>query len=112
VQNFKIEIDYYLVYKAVGNTFRNIPENWKIEEGSYIKEVVNSNRTDECGCGVNFGTLEWIADNIEDPESIWECRLYFEDLADLIVPYNTDGKARCSRLQLIKIIDKKTNPAE
>jgi uncharacterized protein YjbI with pentapeptide repeats len=103
--NFKEGTNYYIVYKAIGNTFEDPPSHWKIEEGSFIEEIVNRNSTDECGCGVNFGTLEWIADNIEDPDSIWECRLYFKDLINTVVPYNTDGRARCSRLQLIKVIE-------
>jgi len=31
----------------------------------------------------------------------------WEDLADVVVPYNTDGKARCARLQLIEPLEKK-----
>jgi len=35
---------------------------------------------------------------------LWECLILFEDAPDIVVPYNTDGKARCGRLQLIKKI--------
>jgi hypothetical protein len=61
-------------------------------------------RSYPCGFGVNFGTLDWIKKNTKCSGDIWECRLYFDDLEKTVVPYNTDGKARCSRLQLIKII--------
>ena len=30
--------------------------------------------------------------------------LYFEDLMETCIPINTDGKARCARLQLIRIL--------
>jgi hypothetical protein len=92
------------VYKTFG-AYKTPPDCWKIEKGAYIEEIVNPDRCTECGSGVNFATLDWIK---KDPHSykkeIWQCLIHWEDLADVVVPFNTDGKARCARLQLIKIV--------
>jgi uncharacterized protein YjbI with pentapeptide repeats len=90
-----------IVYKAIGNTYQSPPEYWDIKPNSFLEEVVNPIRTIDCGCGVNFATLDWIKKNFENT-TIWKCRILWEDLADVVVPYNTDGKARCARLQLIE----------
>ena len=101
--NFKKNDEGYIVYKAFGNTPFDQSIFGNIEEDKIIEEVANSNRTDECGCGVNFGTLEYIEKNYSD-STVYECLLSFDDLPELIVPYNTDGKARCSRLKILKKI--------
>ena len=92
-----------IVYKAIGGTDFDPPEDWKIEPGSVIAEVVNPCRTVTCGCGVNFGTLDYVR-KIYPGSVIWRCRIAWLDLADVVVPYNTDGKARCARLQLLEKI--------
>ncbi len=92
-----------IVYKAIGNTYKLPPVYWDIKPSAFLKEVVNPLRTDECGSGVNFATLKWIKKAFKDSDTtIWKCRILWEDLADVVVPYNTDGKARCACLQLIK----------
>jgi len=92
-----------IVYKAIGETYRPSPVYWKIAEGEFLEEVVNRVPTDNCGCGVNFATLDWIKKEFENKEiDIWECLILWEDMADVVVPYNTDGKARCARLQLVR----------
>jgi len=91
----------YIVYKRIGNTSFKIKNSWVIEPGSVLEETVNPTRTQLCGCGVNFGTLEWCKKTYTESD-LWKCLLRFEDLADTIVPYNTDGKARCARLTLIE----------
>jgi uncharacterized protein YjbI with pentapeptide repeats len=103
-ENFEHDDLGYLVYKAIGNTSFNPPEHWQIEAGSYLEEVPNPLPTVECGCGVNFATLTWVRDN--HPRcAIWRCRIRWTDLAGVVVPYNTDGKARCSRLELLETLD-------
>jgi hypothetical protein len=104
--NFKKNDDNtgFVVYKGIGKTCYAIPAHWVISEGSFIEEIANPVVTVECGCGVNFGTLEYIREYHADAEQIWECLLLFEDMAGLIVPWNTDGKCRCERLQLVKQI--------
>jgi uncharacterized protein YjbI with pentapeptide repeats len=92
-----------LVYKRIGNgkTQYAPPSEWKIKRGAVLTEVVNPTRTQECGCGVNFGTLEWCKANYTEAD-LWLCRVRFIDLADVCVPFMLDGKARCARLELIR----------
>jgi hypothetical protein len=100
--NFKRTNDGYIVYKAIGRTNYAIPDYWNIHENSIISEhEINRNRSNICGCGVNFGTLEYVAAQYPNSE-IWECLLTYDNLADLCVPYNTNGKARCRELKLLK----------
>ena len=92
-----------IVYKAIGNTCYIAPTHWDIKKGAFLEEVVNPLRTMDCGSGVNFATLEWIRKAFKDRDiTVWKCRILWEDMADVVVPYNTDGKARCARLQLIE----------
>ena len=106
-ENFATNEDGFIVFKAFGETFYKMPAIWEIKEGLFLNEEVNYNRTEECGCGVNFATRDWIEKNFSNSFkhiTVWECLLHFRDLALLCVPYKTDGKARCGRLQLIKRI--------
>ena len=94
------------VYKAIGDTTKRAPEYWKIEPKSFLEEVVNPDRFIECGCGVNFATLDWVKKTYSNKlVDIWQCLILWEDMADVVVPFGTDGKARCARLQLIKIVE-------
>ena len=95
----------YIVYKRIGATKYIAPAHWEISLNNFICEVVNPLPTLDCACGVNFGTLHWCKTNYTKSD-LWECRIRYEDLADVVVPYNTDGKARCSRLELLEIIEK------
>ena len=102
-KNFKKDKLGIIVYKAIGNTNFEIPEKWVIKNGLYISEVVNPLPTINCACGVNFGTLEWCKKNY--PNSvIWKCRIRWIDVVSVVVPYNTDGKARCEKLELIEVV--------
>ena len=99
--SFSKTTEGYIVYRSEKGRYGK-PEDWEFIPGKYLTEVTNSDRCTVCGCGVNFATLEWIKK--EHPnDKIWECLLYWEDLPDVCVPHNTDGKARCQRLQLVKI---------
>lgn len=95
----------YIVYKALGDTDYKPSPLWKIEEGSYIEENANPNRFEDCGCGVNFGTLDYVKTYYQRYK-IWKCRIDFDDAPGIVVPYFTTGKARCERLYLIEKIDK------
>ena len=101
--NFKKTSEGFIVFKAIGDTYNAPPEHWIMKSGRVLTEVVNPNRTDECGCGVNFGTRAWVEENFKSRGStIWECLLKWEYLIECIVPFNTDGKARCSKLMLLR----------
>lgn len=106
LSQFKKDEKGIIVYKAIGDTYFNKPASWIIEPDTYLEEVVNPLRTLNCGSGVNFATLDWIEKNLSNRNiEIWKCRILWEDLADVVVPYNTDGKARCARLQLIEKLE-------
>ena len=100
---FKKTAKGIIVYKAQKAQYES-PKHWIWEKGKYLTEVCSLLPTVECGCGVNFATLDWIKKNHSD-SPVWECLIEWIDLAETVVPYNTDGKARCARLKLIKLID-------
>ncbi len=78
------------------------PRHWKIEENSQISEVVNPDRTSQCGSGVHVGTYNWCKANLQKySDPIWLVRIKWKHLAGVVVPYNTDGKFRCSRATLV-----------
>ena len=104
LSQFEADDKGVLVYKTFG-VFKTPPDYWKIEEGAFIEEVVNPDRCTDCGSGVNFGTMEWIEKHVEPRKKIWLCRISWLDLADMVVPFGTDGKARCARLELIKVLE-------
>ena len=79
------------------------PESWIIEKNSIITETVNPDRGTECGSGVNVATLEWVKENFKG--KIWKCLIRWEWLPGVIVPFSTDGKIRCEKLELIKIVE-------
>ena len=95
--------DGIIVYKTFNNYQQSNP-SWVIEEGSVIEENVNHNRTNNCGCGVNVATLNWVRGHGGQGRDIWECLIRWEWLSDVVVPYHTDGKIRAGRVQLVKII--------
>ena len=104
IENFKTAKNGWIVYKDIKSTFFNKPNAWEFKKGNYIEEVCNLNATDSCGCGINFATKKWLNNN--SSYEIWECLIEWIDSIGIVVPYNTDGKARCSRLKLIRKIQK------
>ena len=102
---FDADADGVRVYKRIGATRTQyaLPARWVIEPGAVLTEVVNPCRTTECGCGVNFATREWCDAHYTD-SALWLCRIAWIDLADVVVPYGTDGKARCARLTLLRVV--------
>jgi len=87
-----------IVYKSFGEHHDPNP-NWKIEDGSIIEEVVNPIPT-ACGSGVNVATKDWVDKNCDN--QVWECLVKWEWLPGVVVPYQTDGKIRASKVQLIR----------
>ena len=96
---FKKDKQGYIVYKGFSHMYAP-PKSWEIKAGSFILEVCNPLRTNTCGCGINFGTKKWCKE--AGIKKIWKCRIRWEDCAGIVVPYSTDGKARCERLEIIK----------
>lgn len=101
-KNFEHDNLGYIVYKAIGETLYPAPDTWNIKSDEFIEEVVNPLPTLTCACGVNFATLDWIKENCGgEGVDIWRCRIRWQDLPGVVVPYNTNGKARCNRLELL-----------
>ena len=91
----------YIVYKTFGGNY-SAPESWKIEPGEIIKETVNCDRTTECGCGINVAPLEWVREyGCNQP---YKLLIRWEWLPGVVVPYNTDGKIRCSKAQILEAV--------
>ncbi len=92
----------YIAYKTFNSTY-TAPDRWKIEAGEILEEVCNPERTCDCGCGINVAPLNWVKSNRSG--KIYKMLIRFEWLAGVVVPYNTDGKIRCSRAQIIGVVD-------
>jgi hypothetical protein len=95
-----------LAYKAFGGTTYAPREDWVIAPGSYITEVVNPDRGTACACGVNVGTLDFVRRNYPRAESVWLVGIEPADIADVVVPFRTDGKFRAGRVRLIRELSK------
>ena len=92
----------YIVYKTFGGTYEP-PTEWEIKPESIITETVNFDRCTECGSGINVAPLEWVRENYPNKE-IWKCLIEWPWLVGVCVPYNTDGKIRCSRVRLLEVV--------
>ncbi len=103
--NFKTTKNGVIVYKRIGaiKTEYSKPDHWNVETNCYLTETCNPDRTTPCACGVNFGTKDWCSNHYQYCD-LWECLIEWIDLAGVVVPYNTDGKARCERLLLLEKI--------
>jgi hypothetical protein len=94
----------YIAYKTFG-AYKTPPDKWEIKEGSVIEETVNPDRCTVCGSGVNVGTRDWVTENGKAHRlDVWKCLIRWEWLPGVIVPYMTDGKIRCERVELLEIV--------
>ncbi len=98
-QNFEKTSEGYIVYKSFGENYEP-PKEWVIKEGSVIKDIPDFDRYNPCGRGINVGTKNYVVKNSK--KEIWKCLIRWEWLPGVCVPYNTDGKIRCERLELLK----------
>ena len=98
---FERTVDGYIAYKTFG-AMCDAPKEWEIKPGSVIKENVNMCRADVCGCGINVAPLEWVRKNYKG--EIWKVLIRWEWLVGVCVPYNTDGKIRCERVELVEVV--------
>ena len=103
--NFESCKDGYIAYKTFGAFYRP-PKYWDIKPGNEICETVNPTRTDSCGSGVNIAPLAWVKQYANGYKlNIWKVLIRWEWLPGVVVPYNTDGKIRCEKVQLIEIVE-------
>jgi len=91
----------YICYKTFGE-YRKPPGKWEIKEGSIIEEFTDMSMLQTCSHGINVATLDWVKRQMRG--DIWKCLIKFEWLIGAVIPFDTDGKFRAARVQLIKNI--------
>jgi uncharacterized protein YjbI with pentapeptide repeats len=93
-------------YRRIGEDTPYNNPNFKARVGAIWTETINSNRTETCGCGINVATLKWATENYCTAQ-LWKVLVALEDLAGACIPYQTDGKFRVERIQLLgKVVEK------
>ena len=93
--------DGVIAYKAFGINFP-APDRWVIHAGAVISEVVNPLPTMDCACGVNVARHDWEG---LPKTGVWKVLIRWDWLPSVVVPYNTDGKFRCGRCELVEQIN-------
>lgn len=99
--HFERTADGYIAYKTFDSTY-TAPDNWKTKKGAVIEEVVNFDRCTECGCGINVAPLEWVKQHVNG--EIWKVLIRWEWLCGVCVPYMSDGKIRCEKVELVEVV--------
>jgi hypothetical protein len=103
-ENFKKNENGSIVcYKTFGSMYKS-PEHWTFEPGEYVTEEVNGCRSNDCGCGVNVASLDWV--RREFSGEIWECEIEPDDFLSVVVPYNTNGKFRAGRVKIVRKVER------
>ena len=99
--HFERTADGYIAYKTFNSSCK-VPDSWKIEKGAVIEEVVNFDRCTECGCGINVAPLEWVKQHMNG--KIWKVLIRWEWLCGVCVPYMSNGKIRCAKVELVEVV--------
>ena len=99
--HFERTADGYIAYKTFNSNYP-APASWKTEKGAVIEEVVNFDRCTECGCGINVAPLEWVKQHMNG--KIWKVLIRWEWLCGVCVPYMSDGKIRCEKVELVEVV--------
>ena len=92
----------YIAYKTFNATYA-APTAWEIKGGAVISENVNFDRCAECGCGINVAPLG-LVERIYGNEIIWKVLIRWEWLCGVCVPYMSDGRIRCERVELLEVV--------
>ena len=92
----------YIAYKCFGGAYCP-PEEWEIKPGAVISETVNPLRTCDCGSGINVAPLDLVRRNYPGKE-IWKVLIRWEWLSGVVCPYNSNGKIRCERVELVEVV--------
>jgi len=100
--NFEFNDDGMIAYKTFGGNYA-APRRWAIEPGSVLNEVVNPLPTTNCGCGINVATRKWVKANASG--AMWRVLIRWMWLPSVVVPFDTDGKIRCGRVELIEVVE-------
>ena len=103
--HFERTKDGFIAYKTFGSSYHP-NDDWKIEPDSVLSEVVNPDRACSCGCGINVAPLSWVKDNATNGGrlSIWKVLIRWEWLMGVVVPFGSDGKVRCEKVELIEVV--------
>ena len=101
IQSLERDEKGFITYKTFGEHY-SMPEKWTIKPCEIITENCCTDRTNDCGCGVNVATLEWVQKNTRG--DVWKVRIPFGAL--IIVPYISNGKFRTEQCELIEQIDR------
>ena len=103
--HFERTPDGFIAYKTFGSSY-SPNSDWKIEPGSVLTEIVNPDRTCDCGCGINVAPLRWVKDNATNGGrlSIRKVLIRWEWLMGVVVPFGSDGKVRCEKVELIEVV--------
>jgi len=100
-EHFESTPDGIIAYKQFGLSFDS-PVAWCQEQGAIITENCNPERATECGSGVNVGTLDWIRKNGKKDKPVWKVLIRWEWAVGVVIPFNTDGKIRCEKCELVE----------
>lgn len=103
LSQFQTDEHGVIVFRAQVGVYA-APAHWSFTPGAYLTEIPSPDRCTECASGVHFATMNWVKTK-HPRQPVWRCRIEWMDLAGVVVPYNTDGKARCARLKLIEIVE-------
>ena len=93
----------FLAYKSFGE-YKDCP--WDISIGTTITENVDGNLFKECSYGINVGNLQWVS--LLCTNQIYVVEIPFT--AQIIVPYNSNGKFRVNKCTILRKYKKVTYP--
>jgi hypothetical protein len=98
--NFEKTSDGIIGYKCFDQHY-SPSGDWVLSPGSIIEEVVNFSRQSDWGCGVNVGTKDYVKRQT-DKDTVWKVLIRWEWMVGVCVPYATDGKIRCEKVELLE----------
>ena len=93
--------DGYIAYKTFNSEYK-APDKWKIEAGAIIEENVLFDRCVSCGCGINVAPINWVRAHYKG--DVWKVLIRWEWLCGVCVPYHSDSKIRCERVELLEVV--------
>lgn len=99
-EHFEHTEDGYVVYKALSQKPHPL-ENWK--RGAIMEKVCDPNRANSSGCGIDVATLGWVRSF--EVGTIYKLLIRWAWLPDVIVPFNTIGKIRCGKVEILEAVD-------
>lgn len=103
-KHFEATKEGIIVYKTFGTNYP-IPKYWTIEPNSVITEVVNFNKNELCGCGINVAPYQWVLDGAKSSDYIYKLLIKWEWLAGVCVPFNSTGQIRCEKAMILEKIE-------